>query len=101
MLELLNVLFLISMLIFVEHLDLVKRITSKKIVVSTTGVKKLECGTRLKMSLVKRFVPSILFFTVGVLDTGISRSTCSWAPSTGQRRTRGKPTTEAQQRRPS
>jgi hypothetical protein len=47
MLKVLKVLFLISMLIFVEHLDLVKRITSKKIIVSTTGVKKLECGTRL------------------------------------------------------
>jgi hypothetical protein len=47
MLKLLKVLFIISMLIFVENLDLVKRITSKKIIVSTTGVKKLECGTRL------------------------------------------------------
>jgi hypothetical protein len=37
----------ISMLIFVEHLDLVKRNTSKKIIVSTTGVKKLECGTKI------------------------------------------------------
>jgi hypothetical protein len=35
------------MLIFVEHLDLVKRIKSKKIIVSTTGMKKLECGARL------------------------------------------------------
>jgi hypothetical protein len=47
MLKFLKVLFLISLLIFVEHLDLVKRITSKNIIVSTTGVKKLECGTRL------------------------------------------------------
>jgi hypothetical protein len=47
MLKLLKVLFLISMLIFVEHLDLVKRIISKKIIVSATGVKKLECGIRL------------------------------------------------------
>jgi hypothetical protein len=47
MLKLPKVLFLISLLIFVEHLDLVKRITSKKIIVSNTGVKKLECGTRL------------------------------------------------------
>jgi hypothetical protein len=47
MLKLLKVLFLMSMLIFVEHLDLVKRIKSKKIIVSTTGMKKLECGTRL------------------------------------------------------
>jgi hypothetical protein len=45
MLKLLKVLFLISMLIFVEHLDLVKRIKSKKIIVSTTGMKKLESGT--------------------------------------------------------
>jgi hypothetical protein len=47
MLKLLKVLFLISLLIFVEHLDLVKRIKSKNIIVSTTGMKKLECGTRL------------------------------------------------------
>jgi hypothetical protein len=32
---------------FVEHLDLVKRIKSRKIIVSTTGMKKLECGTGL------------------------------------------------------
>jgi hypothetical protein len=36
MLKLLKVLFVINMLIFVEHLDLVKRIKSKKIIVSTT-----------------------------------------------------------------
>jgi hypothetical protein len=47
MLKLLKVLFLISMLIFVEHLDLVKRINSRKIIVSTTEMKKLECGTGL------------------------------------------------------
>jgi hypothetical protein len=47
MLKLLKVLFLISMLIFVEHLDLVKRIKSKRIIVSTTGMKKLEYGTGL------------------------------------------------------
>jgi hypothetical protein len=47
MLKLLKVLFLISMLIFEEHLDLVKRIKSKKNNVSTTGMKKLECGTGL------------------------------------------------------
>jgi hypothetical protein len=47
MLKLLKVPFLISMLIFVEHLDLVKRIKSKKNTVSTTGMKKLECGTEL------------------------------------------------------
>jgi hypothetical protein len=35
------------MLVFVEHLDLVKRIKSKKSIVSTTGMKKLECGTGL------------------------------------------------------
>jgi hypothetical protein len=38
---------------------------------------------------------------VGVLDTRVSRSTCSWAPSTAQLRPRGKLTTEAQRRRPS
>jgi hypothetical protein len=39
--------------------------------------------------------------TVGVLDTGVSRSTCSWAPSSAQLRPRGGTTTEAQRRRPS
>jgi hypothetical protein len=33
--------------------------------------------------------------SVGVLDTGVSRSTCSWAPSTVQLRPRGGATTEA------
>jgi hypothetical protein len=33
--------------------------------------------------------------TVGVLDTGVSRSTCSWASSTAQLRPRGETTTEA------
>jgi hypothetical protein len=33
--------------------------------------------------------------TVGVLDTGVSRSTCSWASSTAQLRSRGETTTEA------
>jgi hypothetical protein len=47
MLKLQKVLFLISMLIFVEHLDLANRITSERIIVSTTGMKKPECGTRL------------------------------------------------------
>jgi hypothetical protein len=47
MLKLLKVLFLMSMLIFVEHIDLVKRIKSRKIIVSATGMRKLECGTRL------------------------------------------------------
>jgi hypothetical protein len=40
MLKLLKVLFLISMLISMEHLDLVERIKSKKIIISTTGMKK-------------------------------------------------------------
>jgi hypothetical protein len=39
--------------------------------------------------------------TVGVLDTGVSRSTCSWAPSTAQLRPRGGTMTKAQRRRPS
>jgi hypothetical protein len=38
---------------------------------------------------------------IGVLDTRVSRSTCSWAPSTAQLRPRGETTTEAQWRRPS
>jgi hypothetical protein len=42
MLKLLKVLF-----IFVEHLDLVKIIKSRKIIVSTIGMKKLECETGL------------------------------------------------------
>jgi hypothetical protein len=33
--------------------------------------------------------------TVGVLDTGVSRSTCSWAPSTAQLRPRGGTMTKA------
>jgi hypothetical protein len=32
---------------------------------------------------------------IGVLDTGVSRSTCSWAPSTAQLWPRGGATTEA------
>jgi hypothetical protein len=40
-------------------------------------------------------------FYVGVLDTGVSRSTCSWAPSITQLRPRGEMTTTAQRRRPS
>jgi hypothetical protein len=47
MLKLLKVLFLISMLIFVEYLDLVNRVTTKNIIVSTTGMKKLEYGIGL------------------------------------------------------
>jgi hypothetical protein len=47
MLKPLKVLFLISMLVFVEYLDLVNRVTTRKIIVSTTGMKKPECGTRL------------------------------------------------------
>jgi hypothetical protein len=42
-----KVLFLISMLIFVEYIDLVNRVTTWKIIVSTTQMKKPECGTRL------------------------------------------------------
>jgi hypothetical protein len=47
MLKPLKVLFLISMLIFVEYIDLVNRVTTRKIIVSTAGMKKPECGTRL------------------------------------------------------
>jgi hypothetical protein len=36
---------------------------------------------------------------VGVLDTGVSRSTCFWAPSTVQLWPMGKSTTKAQRRR--
>ena len=42
MLKLLKSLFLISMLIFVEHLDLVKRIKLEKNIISITVMKKLE-----------------------------------------------------------
>jgi hypothetical protein len=47
MLKLLKVLFLISMLIFVEYIDRVNRVTTKKIIVSPTGMKKPECGSGL------------------------------------------------------
>jgi hypothetical protein len=60
--QILKVLFLIRMLICVEYLDLVNRVTTRKIIVSTTEMKKLECGSRLQMSLVKSFVSFILFF---------------------------------------
>jgi hypothetical protein len=46
MLKLMKVLLLISMLIFVEYLDLVNRVMTKKIITSTTGMKKPECGIR-------------------------------------------------------
>jgi hypothetical protein len=39
--------------------------------------------------------------SVDVLDTGVSRSTCSWAPSMAQLRPRSKPKTKAQHRSPS
>jgi hypothetical protein len=42
---------------FCEALRIVKRIKSKKNIVSTIGMKKLECGTRLRMSSVKRLCP--------------------------------------------
>jgi hypothetical protein len=32
---------------FVEYIDLVNRVRTRKIIVSTTGMKKPECGTRL------------------------------------------------------
>jgi hypothetical protein len=44
MLKLLKVLFLISMLIFVEYLDLVNRVTTRKIILFTTGMKRLSRG---------------------------------------------------------
>jgi hypothetical protein len=37
----------------------------------------------------------LLGATVGVLDTGVSRSTCSWASSMAQLRPRGEVTTKA------
>jgi hypothetical protein len=43
----LKVLLLISMLTFVEYLDLVNRVMAKKITVSTTGMKKPKCDIRL------------------------------------------------------
>jgi hypothetical protein len=39
--------------------------------------------------------------SVDVLDTGVSRSTCSWAPLMAQLRPRSKPKTKAQHRSPS
>jgi hypothetical protein len=38
--------------------------------------------------------------SVGVLDTGVSRSTCSWAPSTAQLWLRGRTTIEASREDP-
>jgi hypothetical protein len=35
------------------------------------------------------------FLFVGVLDTGVSRSTCSWAPSSAHLQPRGRTTTQA------
>jgi hypothetical protein len=32
---------------------------------------------------------------VGVLDTGVSRSSCSWAPSSSHLQPKGEPTTQA------
>jgi hypothetical protein len=50
------------MLIFVEYIDLVKRIKRGKIIVSIIGMKRLELGLELWMILVKKFVPSTLLF---------------------------------------
>jgi hypothetical protein len=47
MLKFLKVLLPISMLIFVEYIDLVNRVTTRKIIASPTGMKKPECGSRL------------------------------------------------------
>jgi hypothetical protein len=47
MLEPLKVLFPVSMLIFVEYIDLVNRVTTKKIIVSTMQMNKPECGSGL------------------------------------------------------
>jgi hypothetical protein len=33
--------------IFLEYIDLVNRVTTRKIIASPTGMKKLECGSRL------------------------------------------------------
>jgi hypothetical protein len=43
----LKVLLLISMLIFVEYIDLVNRVKTRKIIASPTGMKKPKCGSRL------------------------------------------------------
>jgi hypothetical protein len=40
-------------------------------------------------------IPIAEFGGVGVLDTGVSQSTCSWAPSMAQLWPRGEMTTEA------
>jgi hypothetical protein len=44
---------------------------------------------------IKKLIHEDGSITVGVLDTGVSRSTCSWASSTAQLWPRGKTTTEA------
>jgi hypothetical protein len=55
----------------------------------TMRVKKDMKSSRTRNSMYKVHV------CVGVLDTGVSRSTCSWAPSTAQLRPKGGTTTEA------
>jgi hypothetical protein len=47
MLEPLKVLFPISMLIFVEYIDLVNRVTTRNIIASPMGMKKPICGSWL------------------------------------------------------
>jgi hypothetical protein len=39
--------------------------------------------------------PKLWAIAVGVLDTGVSRSTCSWAPSSAHLQPRGGSTTQA------
>jgi hypothetical protein len=66
---------------------------------ATNALLLLDCllvEVKIKKSLEKAKVPEE---DVGVLDTGVSRST--WAPSTAQLQPRGGTTTEAQWRRPS
>jgi hypothetical protein len=61
----------------------------RKILFSASNPNRTVIPTKLEQS------------SVGFLDTGVSRSTYSWAPSTVQLRPRGESTTEAQRRRPS
>jgi hypothetical protein len=56
-----------------------------------THMERGECS-RPKM---ERGTTDVVYPSIGVLDTGVSRSTCSWAPSMAQLRPRGGTTTEA------
>jgi hypothetical protein len=49
----------------------------------------------MQLSVVRNLILSGSSDDVGVLDTGVSRSTCSWAPSSAHLQPRGESTTQA------